>query len=259
MEPTENSNQVRIGGDLEQALKGQYQIDVKAILSEAWSTTGSNWRPLALASATTLALTFLGAMALVQLILSSGGPELTTEVLLESSALWQSNLLLTALVAPFFGGLAMMGVRGAVNLPCRAGQVFDVVRLIIPLALAALLSSLLVNLGVGLFLLPGIYLMVGTSMATTLIIEKRLTPLKAIWFSIRGLHHNWLKFFQLYTAAFLLFLLAMIPMGLGLIWVSPFYYNLKGIIYREVFGIRVGISHHPSTPDKPQSAGVFHA
>lgn len=64
-----------------------------------------------------------------------------------------------------------------------------------------------------------------------------MLPAKAIFTSIKVVNHQWLNFVKLYAVFFLLLLLVLITFGIAMIWVAPFYYNVKGILYRDIFGL----------------------
>ena len=238
------AKRIQIGGSLETAVKGDYQINIKSVLSEAWQKTGPSKWAMSLALIGLFGIALLGSIVLGNLFVAMG------YALEDPQVLSLLNLLLTVLTAPFVGGVILMGIRTALGIPCRASQLFDALRRAAPLALVALFTSVLVNLGLTLYLLPGVYLMVATSMAMPLVLEKRLTPLRAVWVSIRATSYRWFHLFVLYLVMGALLLLALIPFGLGLIWMAPMYYNLKGILYREIFGVQVDVqSDQPGAPD----------
>ena len=78
-----------------------------------------------------------------------------------------------------------------------------------------------------------------------LILERRLSPVRAMWTSFRLFLRGWPQLLLLYAVLAALFVLAMLPLGLGLIWMIPFYLIVNGIVYRDVCGVRVRIELSP--------------
>ena len=56
-----------------------------------------------------------------------------------------------------------------------------------------------------------------------------------------------------------LFFLALIPMGIGLIWVAPLYFNLKGILYRDLCGVAVEVTEVADNAASGQGPDHFNA
>ncbi len=100
--------------------------------------------------------------------------------------------------------------------------------------IAWLLATLLILSGLFLFILPGIYLAVGYSLALPLIVARRCGPWDALEASRRIIHRQWWQVFVLYLFLFLLFLLSCIPAGLGLIWSVPLLFAVSGVLYRRL-------------------------
>jgi hypothetical protein len=46
-----------------------------------------------------------------------------------------------------------------------------------------------------------------------------------------------------------------LSLGFAYIWIIPFFINMKGILYRELFGVKVLSVKNQSNPDE----AVFHA
>ena len=42
----------------------------------------------------------------------------------------------------------------------------------------------------------------------------------------------------LFAIFFVLFLLGMVTFGLAFIWIVPLYYNVTGILYNDLFGVK---------------------
>lgn len=161
-------------------------------------------------------------------------------------------------------GVEMMGVQHAVGMKTHAKMIFSFLTRASWVVLCALFTSVLISIGFQLFIVPGIFLAVTLSLTVPLVIEKKMMPMKAIILSIKALRF---KFFSLLTLYALLLLLLVVlllpfifllessvaPLGIvifliGISFLAPLFYNAKGIIYREVFGISIAKSNDTDIP-----------
>ena len=134
---------------------------------------------------------------------------------------------------PRHAGLAAVG--GVRALP---SQVFDFFRHFLRLGSLSLLGSLITSLFGPLFELLGLPVMLafipsaligmGLVFTVPLVLERGLSPVQAILVSLRLFARGWPSIVLLHGVMMALFFLALIPMGLGLIWVAPLYFNCKG-------------------------------
>jgi len=249
---------VQVGGSIERALKGDYKIDVKAILTESWQQTLRSRLAINLGLFFSLVLGML-----VSFVASSylGGIE---NVLVDPQAGMLLNIVVTVAIWPFMAGVEMMGVQHAVGMKTHAKMIFSFLTRASWVVLCALLTSVLISVGFQLFIVPGIFLAVTLSLTVPLVIEKKMMPMKAIILSIKVLRF---KFFSLLTLYALLLLLLVVlllpfifllessvaPLGIvifliGISFLAPLFYNAKGIIYREVFGISIAKSNDTDIP-----------
>ena len=93
------------------------------------------------------------------------------------------------------------------------------------------------------------------SLVLPLVVEKKMSPIKAISVSIQATRFQWFKIFSLYLILALAVLVAALPVAatsaseLGFIaiafflfclaYLAPLFYNVKGILYREIFGLQM--------------------
>ncbi|WP_281561553.1 hypothetical protein [Thalassomonas sp. RHCl1] len=240
---------VQIGGNIESALKGHYHLDVKNVLEEAWRLTRHSRGPINGG----LSLVFLLGM-LVSLLLtqSLGGVE---KVFDDPQAGLILNIVITLVLWPFIAGIEMMGVLHAVGLKTQTKLTFAFLRRGSWVALCALLTSLLISIGLQLFILPGIFLAVALSLTIPLVVEKRMSPLNAIVLCVKATRFQWFKLFSIYLALMSVLMLIALPLILlaqssmsiiaivfflfGLSYLAPMFYNTKGILYREIFGMKL--------------------
>lgn len=170
-----------------------------------------------------------------------------------------TNLLLTALIAPFAAALVMMGVDTSIGKATKFSDVFQFVSKTLILTVTAILTTAIVQIGLLLFILPGFYMLIATGFAIPLVLDRRLMPAAAVFTSIRVVNHQWLAFVKLYALFFVLLLLVAFTFGIALIWVAPFYYNVKGILYRDIFGVYAQSSSNDVTTQTNSKDDVFNA
>lgn len=255
---------MNVGGSIEQALKGEYHIDVVSVLKEAWQYT--------LHSRVSINLGLLFSLIIgmiISFIVSSymGGIE---KVIEDPQARSLLNVIITLVISPFIAGVEMMGVFHAVGLKTNAKLIFAFLKRGSWVAVCSLLSSILVTIGFVLYL-PGIFLLVALSLAIPLVVEKRLSPIKAIVLCIQATRFQWFKLFAIYFILALIFVLSLLPLlilakssfsFIGIVmflfcftYLAPFFYNVKGILYREIFGMQL----HTLENIEPQDHGSFSA
>ena len=240
-----------IGGSIEESLQGKVKIELSVLAKEAWILTQTAKSGL-----------LQGAMIIVLLgLLLVSGVQHWFNVEDWASAPPKVRLILqislTILTAPFVAAMLMIGISHSVGEKPTFSLVLKKVINSALVILLALLVSVLVDLGFALFLLPGIYLGFATGFSMMLYIEKQLAPSQAILQSIKVFNRYWLQLGVFYVATFVLFLLGMFTFGFAYIWIIPFYFNFKGVLYRELFGIKVKLIAANSAENQGDS--IFHA
>lgn len=238
---------VQVGGNIESALKGDYHIDVKAILIESWQQTLKSRLPINLGLLFSLILGVL-----VSFVVSSylGGIE---AVLADPEAGMLLNVIVTIAVWPFVAGVEMMGVMNAIGMKTDTKMTFAFLKRASWVVLCVLFTSVLTSLGFQLLILPGVFLAVTLSLTIPLVIEKKMSPMKAIILSIQTLRFKFLSIFILYLILFMSLVVLFLPIALliesnfsplgimiflfGISYIAPLFYNVKGVLYREIFGV----------------------
>ncbi|MBP0601556.1 hypothetical protein [Aeromonas sanarellii] len=235
---------MRIGGTLEQSLSQGYRLDLQGVLKEAWQQTRRTGFGLALAIAGVMAIWFLLSNTLLAPHVAQEGGDMDMALIL--------SLLITVIMSPMTSSLDMLGLQQSVGVRARPSQVFDFFRHFLRLGSLSLLGSLITSLFGPLFELLGLPVMlafipsalVGMGLVFTvpLVLERGLSPTQAILVSLKLFARGWPSIVLLHGLMLALFFLALIPMGLGLIWVAPLYFNCKGILYRDLCGVAVEVT-----------------
>lgn len=264
----------RIGNSPERALANQFDLAIIPLLQEAWEKTKHNKRPILLGALIVYLVANLGGYLLG---LTPENPininGLATLSWVEMAGHLAFQIVITVLLA----GLITMGLNNAVrNESAMRGkdeaaylvpdnqitmvfqhipQAWAIAFIQLTQYLAIFIFSLVV-VGLNLMLnLPFhillvvlvtaiIYLSLALSLAVPLVIKDNLAPIKAMHVSFLVVFRNFFTFFRLYCVVFALFLISVFTFFIGFIWTIPFFYNLKGILYREIFGIEVTVISH---------------
>ncbi|MFQ2265603.1 hypothetical protein ACK321_05925 [Aeromonas hydrophila] len=243
---------MRIGGSLEQSLSQGYRLDLKGVLQESWQQTRRTGFGLLLAIVGVMAIWFLLSN---HLLTPYVGPEGDVDM---DIALMLS-LFITVVMSPMTSSLDMLGLQQSVGVRAHPNQVFDYFRHFLRLGSLSLLGSLITSLFGPLFELLGLPVMLafipsaligmGLVFTVPLVLERGLSPVQAILVSLRLFARGWPSIVLLHGVMMALFFLALIPMGLGLIWVAPLYFNCKGILYRDLCGVAVEVTEVSQGPD----------
>lgn len=252
-----NEKHFILGGDIKKSLTEGYRFDLKSLFRDAFVITKKNYLPLAIASFLTIALL---ALAYVYIFNSLGDDNATLQIIL--------NYAVTLLLAPpLLTALQMMGIHHSIGLKTKANDLFNYFNIILKLSLATMIVSLISNtvslvltqvlgdIGLQLSFIALLYLNMVFCLVNPLVAEKKFTPLMAVRFSFKIVHKNILQFTFIYFLLMLLFVVALIPSGLGLFFFVPFYFNFMGIIYRQVCGVGVVAIESNAATDDHHSGG----
>jgi hypothetical protein len=132
----------------------------------------------------------------------------------------------------FTAGLMNIGVRRVAGKDFSWKTTFSGFAKFGKVVIAGLLMTIMLGIGFLLLVLPGIYLLVGYSLALPLILDRNYGVWEAMEGSRKAIHKKWWKVFGLYLIMYLIFLVSLIPLGLGMIWTVPMFFVLAGVLYR---------------------------
>lgn len=255
----DEQQQMIIGGNLTDALRGQYALNLGEIFRYTLAATRSHWVSLFLGF-----LAFLGILLVLTLVAFSVLPEQWVDQVVPQQAgqpVSQNALMILSLIgsavgAPFWGGLMLMGIRHSVDIPTKAADIFDGFSRAGPLIATLLATSIITQLGLiltgqlhwGLSVLAQIYFSVVFAYALPLVVERGITPLNAIYYSLRIVHYKLPQFILLLFVVTGLVILSSFMFFLPLIFVVPLIFNLVGVVYKETVGVTIKL-------DKPQPQG----
>jgi hypothetical protein len=249
-----NKKHFILGGDIKKSLTEGYQLDYKSLFKDALVITKKHYFPLLFACLFTIII-LVGCYHFMF--------ELSSNY--SDSGQMVASYVITLLIAPpLLTGLEMMGVNHSIGLKTKSIDLFNYFKIIFKLSLATMIISLITNLisillsetmgdiGVKLSIVVLLYLNMSFSLVYPLIAEKKVTAQVALILSFKLVHKNLAQFTILYILLVLLCVLALLPSGLGMFIFLPFYFNLMGIVYRQICGVGVvatTISDHDDTPN----------
>jgi uncharacterized membrane protein len=225
------------GGTLQDGIDGNYDFLIMDVIKEAWEKTygvkatllGAFLVYWLVALPITLGFDFVFATIM-------GFPGSDSIVVIILISLIQQSIL-AAILFPFIAGIMMVGVRRSVDLPVSLSMVFSYLVYAIPVAIAAILMTILMTIGFLLLIIPGLYLSVAYLLTIPLIVEKNLGSWQAMEASRKAITHHWFKVFFTYFVMSIIMMISAIPLGIGLIWTLPMMVNVGGILYRIMFGV----------------------
>lgn len=148
------------------------------------------------------------------------------------------QVVLMLVTAPLIAGSILLGAQAATGGKISSRTVNHCYCQMPRLFVVYIAVNVLTAIGLVMFVLPGIYLVVAYMFAIPLASEKRLTVWAAMELSRKTVSAHWFGYLGLFTLLMVVNLIAMIPLGIGLIWTIPWSINTIGVIYRDQFGYK---------------------
>jgi hypothetical protein len=139
------------------------------------------------------------------------------------------------IIQPMNAGLMMLGVIYTSGQAVKPQQVLDYYERALKIVLLQLLIVLGFLLGLVLLVLPGIYLLVGWSLAKALLLKYDFGIREAMRISLKTVSRQWFRFFGLYIFMTFILILSAIPLAIGLIWTIPMAICAYGRLFNTIF------------------------
>lgn len=245
------------GGSLEKSLNGETQLDLKAIAKEAWDLS-RNTKTAVLHGV--LLLFFIAVIFAWVLQSVFGFTDLNIVPPRMMISLKVAGVIVTT---PIIATMFLLGISHSVGIRPRFLTILknvmgSVLVILLALLLAAMsdIGSLLgsqINVLLGMLVL--FYINLATGFSIMLLVEKRLAPSQSVIQSFKVFHKYWIQLTTFYLVYYCCLFLGALSLGFAYIWIIPFFINMKGILYRELFGVKVLSVKNKSNPDE----AVFHA
>ncbi|AZL84810.1 MULTISPECIES: membrane protein [Aliivibrio] len=258
-----------LGGSIEKALSGEVELSPVSVIQEAWKNTIKHFFTF---SPAILLLTFsYMAIFFLALQIQLGDPavlfkailgevELTSKI---SYAAFVAGLSAQVIVSPLTAGASLMGMSHAAGIKCPTQYIFKGIASAGMVALVTILSEVFQGM-VNLYLpLVALYLSMAFGFAILLVCEKKVMPLKALLLSFRATNKKLGSMLLIHVVIMLALVFGIALYGVGLIVVMPFIFNIKGILYRNMFGITLKVmvkkDDEGNGPDHQVQNNIFNA
>jgi hypothetical protein len=242
-----------LGGSVEKALKGDYPLSVNSVFREAFSLTAKNFLYFTPAIATFLIISaaiFFIALNVQGYNLESISQAFSNPETLDIApiqAVFIAVFSAEVICSPLFAGLGLMSMSHAAGLKTRFLFLLKGFQYTIPVITVTLLNLIIQAISSALLEPLSLYFSLAFTHAILLICEKRLPLHQAMLVSLKATNKKLLSLFVIFAITTILLLFAFISGGVGLIFVLPFYMHVKGVVYRNMFGIKLSLV---SSPDK---------
>ncbi|MBD1575596.1 MULTISPECIES: hypothetical protein [Vibrio] len=260
-----------VGGNLTTALNGQYELKANAVIKEAWQLTIKNF--LSFSPTIVLLLVLQIVIFAIALKLQLGDPSVILQLFTDPSNMAQHQNIFDAAIianfsyeiisAPLYAGVCLMAMSHSTGFKTQPRHMLKGLQYTIPLMVMTVLALSLQGIGGMIIPFVSLYLSMAFSHAPLLICEKQMTPLKALLMSFRAVNKKILPLISIYILVLMMFFAAALFYGVGLIFVLPFYFHVKGVLYREMFGIRLKVTsgggNNPPPSNGHKQSKVFEA
>lgn len=166
-----------------------------------------------------------------------GGGDLTALGIIRASVI---GLVPGCIFSVFHAGLLNMALKEGRCEPTSIGDVFSGIRRFGSLAIAGLLTTLLIYLGIVLLIVPGLFAIGILSFVPLLILDRNMSPIAAIaevWTTLR--QHGFALFALIFLAG-LLMCLGFCACCVGVLFTQPIYVLTIGLAYNNFYP-RMGV------------------
>jgi hypothetical protein len=228
----------RAGGNLEDAVSGNIEVNMLQTLGEAWRGMKGFKLKCHIATAIWFLVYILAAMISLPVSIGLVSLGASREITMIVSQLVQTVAI--AATMPMMVGITIMGIRHSQGKPVSAGLIFNYFHRAAAAILWYLLMVLMIALGFVLLVLPGIYLSFAYMYSLPLMIEKDMGPWQALEASRRALTPIWFRVTGFMLLLWLLMILGMLPLGIPLIWIMPWVMLAYAMLYFKLFGAEPG-------------------
>ena len=218
-------------GSVERGIAGDYEMSFGGVFSEAADLLKGSKTPILLSFLLLFACSMgLGIVSgILGAILGAMGLGPVSAIIMQ--------VLIILVTTPLSAGMFIVAIKLAAKHKTSPTSIFNYYSRMMPLFLGMLLLYLMIIIGYILLIIPGIYLSIAYIYALPLIAEKGMSPWQALETSRKTVTHRWFLVFGLLIVMTIINMIAMIPLGIGLIWTLPLTMLVMGVMYKVMFGI----------------------
>ncbi|UPQ86765.1 hypothetical protein [Vibrio sinaloensis] len=249
-----------LGGSIDRALSGDYELKAGDVLREAWQHTAKNF--LSFSPSIVILIVLQLAIFYIALKLQLGNPGIIIDAFTNPeafdpsifTAIMVANFSYEVISAPIYAGISLMAMSHAAGLATKPRHIAKGLQYTVPVILATLFSLMLQGVAGMIFPFLSLYLSLAFSNSILLICEKQVPPMQSLLLSLRAVNKKILVLAGIYLLISIMFVVGMMFYGIGLIIVLPFFFHVKGVIYRNMFGIKLKIVASDQPQDKDDNS-----
>jgi uncharacterized membrane protein len=221
-----------MGGSVEHTLLGQFEFDPFTVIGEAFQLIDGIKGIILLG-----VLLVMLASGMAQQIAAPMVRIAAEGNSLELLAVWMvANVIQIAVPAPFVAGLFWVALRRAAGHGVELSDLFVPFRHFVPLAIAAILSSLLTMIGIVLLIIPGVYLAVAYALSVPVLIDKSTSPWQALETSRLVVTKCWWRMLLTLLLLGVILFVSVLFLLVPLIWTLPMAVMTLALVYRNLCG-----------------------
>jgi uncharacterized membrane protein len=224
----------RGGGNVEDAIDGNIEVNMLETLGEAWRGLKGFKLKCHIASVIWFIVYLLAALITIPITIglaALGTPEDAATVVA-----WVVQVIAISITMPMMVGITIMGIRHAQGKSVSAGSIFNYFHRAPAAMLWYVLMTLMIMIGYLLLILPGIYLSFAYMFSLPLLVEKDMSPWRALETSRKAVTRIWFRATGFLLLIILLLALGSIPLTIPLIWIIPWVTLAYAMLYFKLFG-----------------------
>lgn len=151
------------------------------------------------------------------------------------------SMVVVALVSPILYGIIYLAYKADHNQTISFSDVFYAYQdgRFGKSVMLALISSLIISIGMALCILPGVIIAIGLTLAIPFLLFAEASPIEAMKASFRVVFKNFGGFILIFLVFVLLVLLGALMCGVGLLATIPLIYIIVYVLYKEVIGFEL--------------------
>ncbi len=248
---------VTLGGSVEMALSGKYELKINSVLQEGWKYTTRHF--FSFLPAIMVLLTVWMGSFYIAFTLQLSDPIAVFELLntqdpmseaffetVQNSGFIEAFFIAffssQVISSPIYAGISVMAMSHTAGLTTKPAHLFKGFSFTLPVITTIVIVLLLREVANRLLPFLGIYFSVAFSNAILLICERRLSPMQSLLLSFKAVNKKLLPIMAIHLILGAIIVMSLFYYGVFLIISLPFFFHVKGIIYRNMFGILLKVT-----------------
>lgn len=223
---------------LSKALSGDYNLKIRQVFGDSITAYKQH---LGLWLRVTGLLMLIGAVSMM-LLINILNIDFTSVESMQSSNAGMLDIIMLIIMAPLLAGYRMIGVKLSAGQPAKVADITLYFSQTLILVTANLLISLVMQIGLSLFVLPGIYVFIVTQFAVVIIADRRTGLFQAMTLSVKVVNRYLLPFTLIFLIFVMMMALVFLTFGFAILWVGPMYSLVMGRLYTDLLGHRQSTS-----------------